>query len=163
MKKFLILLATVIHLVPHPFGVSPVGASAIYAGAFANRRYAWLVPLVPLLVGNIIYGFYEPVVLLFVYAGFMLSTAAGRFLINRQSALRLAAASVGGAFVFYAVSNFSIWLVGMYPQTTAGLLQCYVNGLPYLGAAIAANFGYGVLLFGAHQLIERRWFSPEPA
>lgn len=163
MNKFLIMLATVIHLVPHPFGVSPVGASAIYAGAYADRRFAWMVPLIPLLVGNLVYGFYEPIVLIFVYAGFMLSSVAGRLLSNKQDVLRLGAASVCGALIFFLVSNYSIWLVGMYPQTSAGLLQCYANGLPYLGAATAANFGFGILLFGAHKIIDGRWVAPEPA
>lgn len=162
MYKSLILLATFLHLIPHPFGVSPVGATAIYAGASAPPCYAWLVPAVPLLLGNLLFGFYDPVVMAFVYAGFMLSSIAGRLLAVRQNPVRLATAAAAGAFVFYAVSNFAVWLVGMYPPTVGGLVACYINGLPYLGTGIAANFAYGALLFGLHHLLDNRLTSPEP-
>jgi len=38
MKKILIALATVAHLIPHPFGVSSMGATALYAGAYGPKR-----------------------------------------------------------------------------------------------------------------------------
>lgn len=163
MNKYLLALATVIHLIPHPFGVSPVGAMAIYSGACGDRRYAWAIPFLPLLVANLLFGFYDFTVLFFVYLGFALSSIAGWILTNRRSAARLTAAAATGAFIFYLVSNFSIWLVGMYPQTTAGLVQCYFNGLPYLGAGIVANLVYGALLFGLHALIEKQEPSALPA
>lgn len=150
------MLATIVHLVPHPFGMSPVGAMAIYSGAYGLDMRAWLVPLVPLLIGNAIGGFYDPVVMLFVYAGFILSAVAGRLLRHRQNAGRIALAGLLGALIFYLVSNFSIWLVGMYPRTLAGLAQCYVNGLPYLGTGIAANVIYSGIMFFAHQQFEDR-------
>ena len=48
----------------------------------------------------------------------------------------------------------------MYPQTAAGLALCYLNGLPYLGAAIAANTVYSAVLFGLHEAIDRRQIVP---
>ena len=54
------------------------------------------------------------------------------------------------------VSNFAIWLLGMYPATMSGLLQCYVNGLPYLGQAMLADAAYCFVLFGLHAAIEQR-------
>ena len=41
MNNFLIGLATIIHLTPYPFGVSPVGATALYAGAYGPKRLSW--------------------------------------------------------------------------------------------------------------------------
>ena len=165
MKKTLIGLATVIHLLPHPFGVSTVGATALYAGAYGSKRTSWLVPLVPLTIATLITGGYEPVlVMVFVFAGFSLSTFAGRwFLSSKRSYARYGLAVVVGAAIFYLVSNFSIWWVGFYPPTMAGLIECYVNGLPYLGQAALADAAYCFLLFGLHAVIERRHAEPAPA
>ena len=163
MNKLLIALATAIHLIPHPFGVSPVGATAMYAGAYGKRSTSWLIPMVPLLIGHLYNGFYDLTVMAFVYAGFALSTVAGRLLVKKKSARRFSLAVVLSACIFYLVSNFSIWLVGMYPPTPAGLLQCYVNGLPYLGAGIAANAVYAALLFGLHARLHEHVLSPAPA
>ena len=157
MNKLLIVLATVIHLAPHPFGVSSIGATALYAGAYGSRRFSWAVPLIPLFIGSLVVGFYDVTVMAFVFGGFALSTFAGRwFLASERNFTRYGAAVAVGASIFFIVSNFAVWLVGMYPPTLAGLMQCYVNGLPYLGQAALADAAYCFVLFGLHGSIERR-------
>jgi hypothetical protein len=52
MNRFILALATIAHLVPHPFGVSSVGATALYAGAYGNKKTSWAIPMLPLLIGN---------------------------------------------------------------------------------------------------------------
>ena len=157
MNKWVLGLATVIHLLPHPFGVSTVGATALYAGAYGDKRTSWLVPLLPLTLGLLITGFYQPVVMLFVFAGFSLSTLVGRWLLTRQRNLkRFGGAVVTGATLFFVVSNFSIWLVGYYPPTLAGLIECYVAGLPLYGLSMLADAAYCFVLFGLHKALESR-------
>ncbi len=157
MNKFLIALATVLHFIPHPFGVSPIGGTALYAGAYGPARISWLVPLIPLLLGDLFGGFYNITVMMFVYLGFALSAVTGRLLLSkRRNTRRFASAVVSAAVVFYLVSNFSIWFVGMYPPTFAGLIACYVNGLPYLAIAMAADAIYCGLLFGIHAIFNRQ-------
>lgn len=156
MNKLLLTSVSLLHFLPRPFGATPIGAIALYSGAYANARVAWLTPLLPLFIGDLIGGFYNATVMLFVYLGFTLSAVVGRLLLQRErSARRISLAIVVAAIVFYVVSNFSIWLVGMYPPTLAGLVACYVNGLPYLGVALIADSAYCLLLFGGHALIER--------
>lgn len=156
MNRLLLTLAALAHLIPHPFGVSPIGATALHAGAFGSRRTAWLVPLVPLSLGLLWRGWYEPVIMLFVFAGFALSTLIGHVLLGPQrNRKRYAFAVAAAATTFFLVSNFSIWLAGMYPPTAAGLLSCYLNGLPYLGTAILADTFYSLVLFGLHAHIAR--------
>ena len=161
MNRLILVLASIAHLVPHPFGVSSIGATALYAGAYGDKRISWAVPMIPLLIGNAIFGFYDFRVLAFVYAGFALSTFAGRCLLRKnRSYLRYGSAVAIGATIFFVVSNFSIWLVGMYPPNFAGLIQCYVNGLPYLGQAAVADGAYCFMLFGLHAWMERRQLDP---
>ena len=164
MRKSLLALATLLHLLPHPFGASPVGALALYGGAYGKRRTAMAVPLLPLLAAGVISGFYDLRVMLFVFAGFALAALVGHGLLRRQrNYRRYGAAVVGGATVFFLLSNFSIWLVGMYPPTMAGLVACYVNGLPYLGQAILADAAYSFLLFGLHAALDRHQSVPAAA
>ena len=164
MRISIIAIATVIHLLPHPFGVSPVGAVALYAGAHGRGRTAWIVPLVPLALGALLFGAYDPTVMAFVFGGYALATLAGRrFLQRERSDRRYLAAVATGAVIFYLVSNFSIWLVGYYPPTVAGLVECYLMGLPYLGQAMLADAACCFLLFGAHEVLERRHSATVPA
>ena len=122
------------------------------------------MPLLPLTLAALVFGFYEPVVMAFVFAGFALATVAGRWLLHRQRSFTRFGAALGlGATLFFVVSNFSIWLVGMYPPTLAGLVQCYVNGLPYLLQAMLADAAYCFVVFGLHALIERQQRVPVAA
>ena len=161
MNKILLVLVTVLHLIPHPFGVSPIGATALYGGAYAHRRIVWIVPLIPLLLGDLIGGFYNITVMIFVYAGFALSSVIGRVVLAPRRNIRRYAVAIGAAaLIFFLVSNFAVWLVGMYPPTIAGLLQCYINGLPYLGTALLADAVFCFVLFGLHSKLADR---PMPA
>lgn len=164
MQKLVVILGTVIHLLPHPFGVSPIGALALYSGAFAPKRSAWLIPLLPLTLAGVIGGFYDLSVLLFVFAGFAASTFAGRwFLRSKRSRTRFTAAIASGAGLFFLFSNFGMWFAGYFPPTAAGLLECYVRGLPYLGQAMLADAAYCFVLFGVHRLLARRALKPRAA
>ena len=164
MNNFLIVFATVAHLIPHPFGISSIGATALYSGAYGSKRVSWAVPLIPLFIGNLVFGFYDLTVMAFVYGGFALSTFAGRwFLARERSYKRYGAAVAAGATIFFLVSNFAVWLVGMYPPSMAGLVQCYINGLPFLGKALLADAAYCFVLFGLHALIERCQATPSLA
>ncbi|MCH9693076.1 MAG: hypothetical protein K0U72_01050 [Gammaproteobacteria bacterium] len=158
MKKLLVALASIFHFVPHPFGVSPIAATALYAGAYGERRSYWLVALIPLFVGHLLTGFFDPVVMAFVYAGFVLCAMVGRAMLRSdRSRSRIGTAVLVQATVFFLVSNFSIWLVGMYPPTAAGLLQCYVNGLPFLAQAVLVDSAYCFVIFGLHHLLDRNY------
>jgi len=164
MKTLLLALATLAHLLPLPFGVSPVGATALYAGAFGNKRTSWLVPLLPLTLGLLVTGLYSPLVMAFVFAGFALSTLAGRWWLSRRRSLeRYGVAVAVGAVIFFVVSNFAVWLAGYYPPTPAGLVACYLNGLPLLTKTLVADSAFCFALFGLHAVIERREAAPAVA
>ena len=156
MKKLLVGLVTVLHLIPHPFGVSPVGATALYAGAYGSGKTSWAIPLLPLFIAALVFGFYDPIVMAFVFAGFSLSTFAGRWLLrNDRNLTRFGGAVVVGATIFFLVSNLGNWFVFMQPLTLDGLILCYVNGLPFFGQAILADTAYCFVIFGLHNAIER--------
>ncbi|MFN2329611.1 MAG: DUF6580 family putative transport protein [Chromatocurvus sp.] len=157
MNRFIILLAWVMHWLPHPFGVSTIGATALYAGAYGNRGTAWLVPLAPLALVALFTSAYPTTVMLCVFAGFALATAIGRrCLSRRRSPARFTVAVIAAAVIFYLVSNLGVWLAGYYPATPAGLLACYIAGLPFLGLSLIADTVYSALLFGLHALAGNR-------
>jgi hypothetical protein len=92
----------------------------------------------------------------FTYISFTLAAALGLLLRNtRPRRLPLGPLAVGLAFEvgFFAVSNFLVWLSGsqsatpMYPLSTAGLVQCYVAGLPFFGKSLMGTAVFTTLLF----------------
>ncbi len=169
MSRLLIVFAIVSRLIPHPWNFTPVGAVGLYAGARMSPRTAWMVPLSALLVSDIFVGFYDWTVMLAVYVGFMLAPVIGWLMLRGPAkATRVGTAVVINAVVFYLVSNFGVWAAGYYPPTLAGLVACYIAGLPFLGIALAGDSFYSVLLFGGFerlgQYMPAKWrFLPELA
>jgi len=156
----MVVLAAALRIVPHPMNFAPIGAMALFSGAyFSSKRAAVLVPLVALAAGDCFTGFHRLV--LWVYASFLVSVAIGFWLRRKKSAARIGAAIVAGAIQFFLVTNFAVWFagIGSYSKTPAGLADCYVRGLPLLGNTLAADTFYVALLFGGMALAERRFPS----
>lgn len=150
-----VVAAATLQLLPHPHNMAPLGALALFAGAYLDRRLFLLAPLGTLLLSDLANGFYHAVVMLSVYLGFALSAAAGRWLLHRRDRVeRIVLAWGVGALAFYLVSNAGSWLA-FRPLTAAGLLQCYVDGLPYLARSLMGDAMYATLLFGGYRLLRR--------
>jgi len=150
----LILIVALARLLPHPLGVTPIGAFGLFAGAYFPSRIAWLFPLGALFLGDAANGFYAAIVMLFVYVGFYASAVIGRsFLFCERSPLRVGLAVLASATIFYLLSNFGMWLYA-YPITLEGLATCYWNAIPYFGRSMAGDAVYAIILFGGYELIK---------
>lgn len=151
----LIVLAAVLRIVPHPWNLTPVGAIALFSGAMFRKRWiAFLLPLASLFAGDIFVGFHK--LMFVVYASFAVSVAIGRWLTERRSVARIGGAVFLGALQFFAVTNFAMWAVGgFYPRTVAGLVNCFVAGVPYFWNTLAGDAVFACVLFGGFAFAER--------
>ena len=160
-----ILLAATLRLVPHPPNFTPIAAMALFGGAMLGRRWlAFAAPLGALLLSDLVLGFYPELV--FVYLSTAAIVAIGWALAGRRSALGVAAGALAASLLFFAVTNFGVWLVmDYYPKTLAGLAACYVAAVPFFQNTLAGDLFFSALLFGGFALAERRLpllRAPEP-
>lgn len=156
----IVVLCAVLRVIPHPRNFAPIGAAALFGGAyFSSKRAAVLVPLAAIATGDFFTGFHP--LIPWVYASFVVSVAIGFWLRPKKSAGRIGLATLAGAVQFFLITNFALWAyaIGNYPRTGAGLLQCYIAGLPLLGNTLAGDAFYATLLFGGMLLAERRFSS----
>jgi hypothetical protein len=154
----IVFTAAALRLAPHPMNFAPIGALALFGGAyFSSKREALAIPLLSLIVGDAFTGFHQ--LIPFIYASFLVSVAIGFWLRRKRSAPRIGAATLAGAIQFYLVSNFALWAssIGSYPKTAGGLAACYVAGIPLFWNTLAGDAFYAALLFGGMALAERRF------
>jgi hypothetical protein len=74
---------------------------------------------------------------------------------ERKRPLPVACAAVAAAAFFFLASNFQVWLMGhgtAYPKTLAGLLACYIAGIPFAWNTLFGNLLFSGLLFGGVEL-----------
>ncbi len=154
---FLLLLLVLARLVPHPWNVTPLGAIALFAGARLNPRWSWLVALLPMAMGDLLIGGYNATAMAFVYLGMAGTALIGYLWLGQRITLGRGAGGVlSGSLWFFLASNFGVWAAGYYPPTLAGLIECYVKGLPFLNNTLAGDSVYALVIFGSFALF-RRW------
>jgi hypothetical protein len=148
--------------------IVPVGGLALYSGSRLPLWLAWAPALAVMAASDAVlaklYGY--PMFNPWVYASFVVYALIGRLLARTNAPGRIAAASVLGSVQFFLVTNFGTWLTSdglatpMYPHTLAGLLACYVAGLPFLRYTLLGDLGTVAVLFGAHALLTKPAAAP---
>jgi hypothetical protein len=150
-----IVAAAAFRLVPHFPNFTPIGAMALFGGAyFGKRGLAFVAPIAAMLLSDAIIGFHSGI--LFVYASVALIVLLGQLALSRPTVLRVGAAALASSVLFFVITNFGTWLLsGMYPMTLSGLAACYVAAIPFFQNTIAGDLFYSALLFGGFALLER--------
>jgi len=150
-----ILVAAVLRLVPHPPNFTPIGAMALFSGAYLGRRgvVAFAAPLGALFLSDLVLGFYRGMPT--VYFSVALVVIIGWLSLKRVSALRIGGAAVASSVLFFMITNLGMWLFsGFYPRTLAGLEACYVAAIPFFQNTVAGDLFYAALLFGGFKIAE---------
>lgn len=158
----IIATALVMQFAPRPWNVAPMGALALFAGAYLPRAYAIAVPTAILFAATMVTtGPYNPVVMASVFGGFAASALIGRALLfRRRSPLRLAGGVLGGALLFFVVTNFAVWAV-YEPHTLERLAHTYVRAIPFFGRSLVGDAVYAVIFFGTMEALAKAWRLPD--
>lgn len=154
---FLIGFDVAARLLMHVPNVSPVAASALFAGMMLSRRsLALLVPLAAMLIGDLLIGFDDWRVSAVVYAAMLLPAVAGILASRYRPSRVVVPAALACSLIFFAATNFAVWAFsGMYSLDTAGLVQCYTLALPFLKYTVAGDLFWCAALFGGAWLVQR--------
>lgn len=160
-KRFLLgfiflafITALAVRLLPHIPNFTPVGAFALFVGVFVARKHWWgfLFPLVAMFLSDLFLGFYDLKLMAVVYASFLAYTGLGMLIAKRVSTPAILLGSIGGAVVFYLITNFAVWLFSSwYPHTISGLLLSYTLALPFFKYTLLGDLFFTSILFGVYQ------------
>lgn len=160
--------AAALRLVPHPPNFSPIDAMALFSGAYLGRRgLAFAAPFGALFLSDIVLGFYFGMA--FVYGSVAAIVLIGWLVSANKSALRIGIGAMASSVLFFAITNFGVWLgEAMYPHTLVGLAECYTAAIPFFQNTLAGDLFYSALLFGGFALLQRlvpavREPLPQPA
>ncbi len=151
----IILAAAFSRILPHPGNFSPILALALFGGAKApSRSLAVLIVFFSMLLSDIVIG--SHVTLPFVYISLFLTVLMGGMLKANRGLLPLGVATLTSAVLFFVVTNFGVWMFeGLYAHNGAGLIACYVAGIPFFQSTVASSVLFVAILFGGFALLER--------
>jgi hypothetical protein len=146
------------HAIPHPaIPFTAVGGSLLYFGA---RRSLWqgIIPVSALVASDYyltthVYGMpFAAREYIITWAWYAAVIVLGALLLHRRTTVaRVASAAFLAPTSFFVASNYAVWVGqnGLYPHTFAGLVTCYIAGLPFyaydlLSTAIIAALAFGI-------------------
>lgn len=148
----MILLGVACRLLPHLWNFAPVAAIALFAGVYLGRRYAVVLPVITMLIGDLFIGFYDFKVMLAVYSSFILIGLLGSLIKKYKSLETVVATSLVASVLFYLVTNYAVWQFSpWYAKSFAGLIHCYTLALPFLRNTMLGDLFYISVLFGAYE------------
>ena len=127
--------------VPHPPNFTSLIALSFYVPALFGIS-CLPVLLISFIITDLIIGFHSTV--LFTWGSVLIIGIVSRYLFN-SIILRISGALVG-ACIFFIVTNFGVWLSGMYGYSFNGLINSYVLALPFFGYSLISTLIFSVLI-----------------
>jgi len=149
-----VLIGISLRLLPHPPNFTPIFAIALFGGVYLSRKTALSLPLIIMLVSDIFIGTYEPKLMIFVYASFLLCVGIGLWLKKHKKWQTILGSSIFSALIFFFLTNLAVWaFTPWYAKTFSGIIQCYTMALPFFRNTLLGNIFYVAVFFGAYELV----------
>lgn len=171
MSLIIICLAIISRIFPHPPNFAPIGALALFGGAYFKGKYAILMVFLIMVISDylLLYvnpfsakpinlsTFYLPNTLIhtttvFVYGSFLVYFLIGKWITTHKSISRILTGTLLASLQFFLITNFGVWATGAYSRGIDGLTQSYIMGLPFFKWTILGDLFYSTLFFSAYEL-----------
>ena len=120
------LALAVSRFVPHPPNFTSLIALSFYVPAIFGRQYIPAV-ILSFAITDLVIGYHYGT--FFTWGSVLLigliSNFFGKTLIKRLSG------ALVGAIIFFIVTNFGVWISGMYEYSLNGIISCYTAAIPF--------------------------------
>ena len=172
-NPFLIItVAAILRLVPHMPNAAPITAMALFGGAYLNKKYALIIPLLAMLISDYLLLYINPFssqlvnvtklyppqsllhsTTLAVYGSFLISGLIGLWLKNRKTVKNIIFASLFSSIQFFFITNAAVWIAGMYDRSILGLWESYIAGIPFYRGTALGDLFYTAVFFGGYEFV----------
>lgn len=131
-----------------------VTAISIVAGLLIKTRWSFIVPLSIMISTDLVIG--NSIIFLFTWSGFLAGHLLARLLAAQITGSTFAKVSKAtlvalvSVVIFYLWTNFGVVVTSsLYPHTLAGLLQSYVNAIPFVRPQLLSALVFTPIIFVA--------------
>lgn len=147
----IILLAIIARFIPHMPNFAPITAVAIFSGAYLPKKHAVGVTLAARFLSDLLLGFFAWPLMAAVYASHLAGAALGLWIKNSKGYywLKITASPLMASALFFFVTNFAFLYRG-YLHNWSGIMQSYVNALPFFRGTVLGDVFYTVAMFAAY-------------
>ena len=126
--------------IPHPPNFTSLIALSFYVPAIFGVRYISIV-ILSFAITDLYFGFRSTI--LFTWGSVILIGLISNYF--NVSILKRVFGSLTGAFLFFLLSNFGVWVSGYYGLTLEGLIECYIMAIPFFGYTLISTIFFSVI------------------
>tara|TARA_B100000900_G_scaffold381654_1_gene368265 strand:- start:496 stop:984 length:489 start_codon:yes stop_codon:yes gene_type:complete len=137
----ILLALAVSRFIPHPPNFTSLIALSFYVPALLGLKFLPFV-LFSFIFTDIIIGFHNT---LFFTWGSVLTIGMLSKYIYGSTFKRLCGACIG-ALLFFIITNFGVWLSGLYGYNLEGIIKCYVLAIPFFGYTLISTLLFSLVI-----------------
>jgi len=146
---FLALVAS--RFIPHPPNFTSLLALSFYVPALLGARYLPAL-IISFAITDLFIGFHETA--LFTWGSVLFIGLLSKYFIKSITS-RITGALVG-ACIFFLVTNFGVWSIGIYGYTINGLLTCYTLAIPFFVYSLISTFIFSSVIETVYKLQSKK-------
>ena len=137
----ILLVLSASRFIPHPPNFTSLMALSFYVPAILGIKFLPAL-ILSFILTDLIIGLHFTV--LFTWGSViiigLLSTYFCKTILFRFSG------AIGGAIIFYLLSNFGVWSGGSYGYDFQGLMMCFYLALPFFGNTLLSTILFSALI-----------------
>ena len=134
-------------LIPHPPNFTSLLALSFYVPALLGARYLPIL-VMSFLITDFFIGLHF--VILFTWGSVIFIGLSAKFFL--QNIYTRISGSLLGAFIFYIITNFGVWSIGLYGYTLEGLILCYTFAIPFFVYSLISTFIFSGIIEGLYKI-----------
>ena len=135
---FIVLAAS--RFIPHPPNFTSLIALSFYIPAILGIKFIPAL-IFSFFLTDLIIGFHSTI--FFTWGSVIFIGLISKFFIFSIS--NRITGSLLGAFLFFLITNFGVWSIGLYGYNFEGLIACYTLAIPFFGQTIVSTLIYAFI------------------
>ena len=135
------LALAVSRFVPHPPNFTSLIALSFYVPVIFGRQFVPAI-ILSFAITDLVIGYHYGI--FFTWGSVLLIGLISNYF--RNSLIKRLSGALVGAIIFFIVTNFGVWISGMYEYSFNGIISCYVAAIPFFAYSAISTILFSFLI-----------------
>ena len=144
----ILIVLSASRFIPHPPNFTSLLALSFYVPALLGLRFIPIL-IISYAITDFIIGYHFGTH--WTWGSVFLISLLSQFL--RTSLVKRIFGAISGAFIFFLVTNFGVWLGGMYGIDFNGLKTTYIMAIPFFVYSLISTFIFSAVIEAIYKLV----------
>ena len=140
--------------IPHPPNFTSLLALSFYVPVLFGLRYLPVL-LISFVITDLLIGYHSGTH--WTWGSVLIIGLMSQYF-SKNINLRLVG-SLFGAFIFFLITNFGVWISGMYSLTVNGLVECYTLAIPFFTYSLISTILFSLLIETSYKIYKIKFFK----